>query len=137
MKQLPLYEQIYNDIIEGIENGTYKKETDCRLKRIVGEVLCQQDNQQKSAGAAGGGGQDYPDGRKRFLCFRSRADGRGSGGGGRREKSQSSDWRDYGRLRAEFRLSPAGKPGNGMQKPGLQHGAPLLLRKYRRRNQGH
>lgn len=33
MKQLPLYEQIYNDIIEGIENGTYKKETGCRLKK--------------------------------------------------------------------------------------------------------
>lgn len=40
MKQLPLYEQIYNDIIEGIENGTYKKgdrlpsEKNCRRSTV-------------------------------------------------------------------------------------------------------
>ena len=132
MKQLPLYEQIYNDIIEGIENGTYKKGDRLPSEKELSEKYCVSRITSKKALEL-----LAEEGRKRFLCFRSGADGRGSGGGGRREKSQSSDWRDYGRLRAEFRLPPAGKPGNGMQKPGLQHGAPLLLRKYRRRNQGH
>ena len=40
MKQLPLYEQIYNDIIEGIENGTYKKGDRLPSEKELSEKYC-------------------------------------------------------------------------------------------------
>ena len=125
MKQLPLYEQIYNDIIEGIENGTYKKGDRLPSEKELSEKYCVSRITSKKA--------------LELLAEEGRIirmAGKGSfvSGAELTEEVQAAEEEE---LRAEFRLPPAGKPGNGMQKPGLQHGAPLLLRKYRRRNQGH
>ena len=40
MKQLPLYEQIYNDITEGIDNGTCKKGDRLPSEKELSEKYC-------------------------------------------------------------------------------------------------
>ena len=128
MKQLPLYEQIYNDIIEGIENGTYKKGDRLPSEKELSEKYCVSRITSKKA--------------LELLAEEGRIirmAGKGSfvSGAELTEEVQAAEEEEKNPNRLIGVIMDAGKPGNGMQKPGLQHGAPLLLRKYRRRNQGH
>ena len=142
MKQIPLYEQIYEEIRAKIEERGYQ--VGDRLpseKELSEQYHVSRITSKKSGGASCRGRTGHEDSRKGDVRDRTPGNAKGTGSTCREHCRKKTSFGSYacnrrcaGRIRGGFWMPDAWKYRNGMPESGLWDDADLLLWKKRRRN---